>query len=147
MPTRKSDPHIRAVSSNMVALVLGKSRAKVIDYVRSGILPTHVGEHKYDLVACVQAYINYIKYRKQRDEDEDMKDSVLKEKYKALRLENRRRAGEVVETTEVEEAFVRAMSLIALRLEAIPGRLANELAGISDPALIRQRLRHEISDT
>lgn len=133
------------VSHRVVAEVIGRTPSKVRDYVNRDILPKPT-DSKYDLPACVQAYVHWVKRGHANAVEFDARKSVLEEKYKSLKLENDKRAGRQVDTEEVEDVFTRVCSLIAVRLEAIPGRLANELAGMTDAAQIRARLRHEIVD-
>lgn len=59
-------------------------------------------------------------------------------------LENSRRRGELVLVSVVVEILMGMAADLTGRLEGIPGRLANELAGISDAAVIRARLLEEI---
>lgn len=52
----------------------------------------------------------------------------------------RARQRELVETEQVQAAFNHVLVMIAAQLDGLPGRLAGELAGIDDPAEIREVL-------
>lgn len=58
-------------------------------------------------------------------------------------LENARRRGELVLLSYVSEIMNEMAADLGARLDAISGRCANEFAGITDPALLRQRLLQE----
>lgn len=143
---KRSDPDVSEVSSRMIGKVIGRSRTKVLDYIKRGILPPAQTGGKYNLYDAVQRYVYHVKKGRVDSTEEDEKRSILGEKLRSMKLENRRRMGEVVDVTEVEEVFMWCMSLVAMRLEGLPGRLSTELATTSDPAMIRKRLQHEISD-
>ncbi len=59
--------------------------------------------------------------------------------------ENRVRAGELVTLGMYQNALVELASEMIRAISALPGRLAGELAGITDPALMRARLIDEFS--
>lgn len=58
-------------------------------------------------------------------------------------LEIAERRGELIPAEEVKQAVLLAAGVYASQLDALPGRLANELAALNDPALILDRLRAE----
>lgn len=58
-------------------------------------------------------------------------------------LENARRRGELTLVALISELLKSMAADIAGRLDGLAGRLANELAGISDAAVIRERLLTE----
>ena len=59
-------------------------------------------------------------------------------------LENARRRGELILASQVADVLSTLGADLAQRHDGLPGRLANELAGISDPAQIRERLLDEL---
>lgn len=59
-------------------------------------------------------------------------------------LENARRRGELIHADQVAEVLASLGAELAARHDAVPGRVAGELAGLTDPALIRTRLRDEL---
>ena len=58
-------------------------------------------------------------------------------------LDLKLRKGELVEAVEMNEMFMGAMSIVSTGLDGLSGRLAGKLAGMSDPAIIRQLLLTE----
>lgn len=58
-------------------------------------------------------------------------------------LANAEKRRELVSTEDVMQLLLRIGAIFKSQLEAQPGRLANELAAVSDPALIRAKLRDE----
>lgn len=55
-------------------------------------------------------------------------------------LDNAARRGELVNVAHVRAVMLAAVSQLGAELEGVPGRMANELAAISEPAEIRARL-------
>ena len=58
-------------------------------------------------------------------------------------LKNARERGELIYADQVAESLAWLGAELAARLDAVPGRLAGELAGITDPAIVRRRLFEE----
>lgn len=140
---KRNDPDIRRVSSLFCANVLGISRVLFLKHVRLGNLPPGIKE-KYDFPVVVQTWVKFNMNARTASGVFDAKKSLLEQKYREAKMENDVRERKLVELDEVDDAFTEAMTLIAMRLDGLSGRLANELAGISDPAVIRQRLRNEL---
>lgn len=141
---RRNDPDVSQVSSKMCAEILGMSRPFFLKCVRLNYIPPSNGKDKYDLKAVVQAWGKHLEFGRKPAQVFDAKRALLEEKHRQAKLENDTRERKLVKIDEVEDAFVEAMTIIAMRLDSLAGRMANELAGISDPAVIRQRLRNEI---
>ncbi len=71
------------------------------------------------------------------------RERLAKEQADKLALENAKRRSELVLASYVSEIFNGLAADISARLDGLPGRVANELAGITDPAQIRSRLLDE----
>ncbi len=71
------------------------------------------------------------------------RERLAKEQADKLALENAKRRSELVLASYVSEIFNGLAADISARLDGLPGRVANELAGINDPAQIRSRLLDE----
>jgi hypothetical protein len=138
-----NDPDVHKVSSLFASSVLGISRTLFLKHVRLGHLPPGLKE-KYDLRNVVQLWVKFNMNSRMASGVFDAKKSLLEQKFRESKMENDVRERLLVELSEVDDAFSEAMALIAMRLDGLSGRLANELAGISDPAVIRQRLRNEL---
>jgi hypothetical protein len=61
-----------------------------------------------------------------------------------VELENARRRGELILVSAAMELMSGLSADLCARLEGLPGRMANELAGISDASTIRTRLLEEV---
>lgn len=71
------------------------------------------------------------------------RERLAKAQAEKVEMENARRSGELVLVGVVSEILNGMAADIAGRLDALPGRVANELAGINQPAEIRARLLRE----
>jgi phage terminase Nu1 subunit (DNA packaging protein) len=69
---------------------------------------------------------------------------IQKARAQKFELENARRRGELALVADINVLLAEIATELVSRLEAVPGRLANELAGISDAGAIRQRLLEEV---
>jgi hypothetical protein len=145
MPAYRQDPDISRVSPDMVRNVLDISANKMGRYLRARVIPPPEHRNKYDLMKVVHAYIKYLQYGSSGNNAFDAKRALLEEKFKEAKLENDVREKKLVDIDDVENAFVQAMVTIASQLDALPGRLAAELSGITDQAIILQRLKNEIT--
>jgi hypothetical protein len=139
----RNDPDVKKVSSLFCANVLGISRTLFLKHVRLGNLPPGIKE-KYDLNVVVQTWVKFNMNARTAAGVFDAKKSLLEQKYREAKMENDVRERKLVELDDVDDAFTEAMTIVAMRMDGMSGRLANELAGISDPAVIRQRLRNEL---
>lgn len=139
----RNDPDVSKVSSLFCANVLGISRSLFLKHVRLGNLPQGLKD-KYDLRVVAQTWVKFSMNARTASGVFDAKRSLLEQKYREAKMENDVRERKLVELDEVDDVFTEAMTMIAMRLDGLSGRFANELAGISDPAVIRQRLRNEL---
>lgn len=60
-----------------------------------------------------------------------------------VEMENEQRRGRTIDAGQVEDTMLGVAAYLAREHDALPGRVANELAGINEPALIRSRLLEE----
>jgi len=75
---------------------------------------------------------------------DSQRDRLAREQADKVALENAQRRGELVPIAQVRAVASELVSRLGSALEGLPGRLANEIAGISDPAEIRARIGDEI---
>lgn len=61
-----------------------------------------------------------------------------------VEMENARRRGQLIEASQVQETIFGLAAYLAREHDALPGRVANELASIHEPAVIRSRLLVEL---
>ena len=73
------------------------------------------------------------------------RDQLEAERVRKLRLANDLAEGSLVPLADAKVFAAEIAALVAGQLSGLPSRLANELAGISDPGLIRDRLRFEVT--
>lgn len=78
-----------------------------------------------------------------REPQGSQRERLAKEQADKIALENAVKRGELIHTSHVADVMSSLGADLAARHDAGPGRLAGELAGLSDPAVIRQRLLDE----
>jgi phage terminase Nu1 subunit (DNA packaging protein) len=74
------------------------------------------------------------------------RDRLANAQAEKFELENARRRGELILANQVADVFATLAADLAARHDGLAGRMANELAGISDPARLRERLLDELRD-
>jgi phage terminase Nu1 subunit (DNA packaging protein) len=72
------------------------------------------------------------------------RERLAKEQADKVALENAVKRGELIFSDQVAEVLLTLSADLASRHDALPGRMASELAGINEPAVIRQRLLDEL---
>jgi len=72
------------------------------------------------------------------------RDRLLRAQAEKVELENARRRGELILSSQVGEVLSTLGADLAQRHEGVPGRVCNEFAGLTDPAVIRERLLDEL---
>jgi terminase small subunit / prophage DNA-packing protein len=134
-----------------IAEHLDLTTRQIRNLLSDGTLPGGVVIGGLDIDACRLAYIRY-----QRDLVNKQKNRPLSElEGEKLRLtraqaeraekENRVAAGELIPVSMYQDALVALASEMVRALSSLPGRLAGELAGISEPAVMRDRLMKEVN--
>lgn len=97
----------------------------------------------YPLVQSIQGYIRYLKSR-DRDAGRGSGHARLANaQANKVEMENLRRMGELQVTGQAEETMQGLIVRMKSALEGLPGRLASELAAISEPPRVYQRLQAE----
>lgn len=72
------------------------------------------------------------------------RERLAKEQADKIALENAAKRGELLFSAHVAEVLSALSADLAARHDAVPGRVAGELAGITEPAVIRSRLLDEL---
>jgi hypothetical protein len=93
----------------------------------------------YDLPECVRAYLAF----HQNGAGTSMADEKLKLVIAQRRQIEQRTASEereLVPLQEAQAAFSADMVMLAAQLDGLAGRMAGELAGLDDPAAVREAL-------
>ena len=122
-----------------VMAVLGISDGWFHKLKRAGVLQPLDGQSTYDLTDCVRSYLQF----HQAGEGTDMATEKLKLVIAQRRQIEQRTAAEERELVPVQEAqaaFNAVMTMLAAQLDGLAGRMAGELAGLDDPAAVREAL-------
>jgi DNA-binding transcriptional MerR regulator len=96
----------------------------------------------FDLRVCVPKYLAQLQAQGSGSLTEARK-RLVEAQRREIEAKTRRREGELLERADVERTVVGAMTTIATQLDGLAGRLCGELAGLTEPAVIRQRLFDE----
>jgi len=118
---------------------------------KDGIIPKSI-DGKYELVGVVRSYVKYLQVRAQGRQDAAYTDPtdirlerkrLIKAQADNAECEHQIKRGELVAFSVVENLLNEVAVLYGSSLDALPGRLAQELAGLSDAAVIKNRLFDE----
>jgi hypothetical protein len=132
-----------AVRAPVAASVLGLSRSQFDRLVRDGVLPRST-PRLYRLQEVVPAFVQYL--RDGREGSGDLAEerrllTIAQRKQIELAIETRRE--QLVELDAAGRVFDAAMVIVGGQLDGLGGRMAAELAAISDPAVIRAKVFDE----
>lgn len=98
---------------------------------------------KYPLAQSIQAYVAYAAHGKVQSEVVDSKSRLMSAQARNAEMDADRKAGQLLDVNDVQSVVNETMTIIAGGLDSLGGRLAGELAGDTDPAIIRQKLLNE----
>lgn len=140
-----------AYPASTLAKLFRLTERRVQQLAKEGILvkTTH---GKYDLVGSVQGYVKYLQDRAVGRQDAAYTDPtdirlerkrLIKAQADNAECEHQVRRGTLVALDVVEQVLNEVAVLYGSSLDALPGRLAQELAGMSDPAVIKNKLFDE----
>lgn len=125
------------VGTREMSQVLNISEPHVRSLAEKGILTQKSGG-LWPLVQNVHAFLSWHRDRGTRKALED-------QKVRKLQLENAKAEGRIITLDNATDLFVAGAQAFVSGLDALPGRLASEFAGIGDAAIIRSRLREEFA--
>lgn len=142
-------------SADFLGSLLGVDKSWVHRLAKSGVfIKAEGGRGRFLLQNSVINYVNSLRERAAKkvvnDADGENVDPSLeqallnREKRRWQEMENAKRAGELVELEMVRTALLALQVEYNTQLESLPSRLAGELAGMTEPALIRARLKAEM---
>lgn len=139
-----------AVTAVELAAIFGLSETHVGNLVRNGTLKpsgTRPGSRAqvFVLADAVAAFVQYKvdDKRMARQGPKPDRNALLVEQHRKLKIANDLAEGLTMLTADVATATDALAHAFRLHLEGQPGRMANELAGISEPALVKERLQDE----
>lgn len=115
------------------ARVLGLSRRQFDRLVRAGVLTAHA-PRQFDLATVVQAYTQYVEQgREGASTIAEAKLRSERERGRKLAIENELKVGRLVFADQVGEVLSELSANLVQVLEAVPGRHADEMAGLDRP--------------
>ena len=145
------------VDATMVAKLFNLTVRRIQQLTQDGVLATELVDkkRKYDLLLTVQRYIAYLQEKvvKKGENKDDAQNESRKIKVDAdLRaakaeiadMELKELRGEMHRSEDVEAMTTDLVFTIRSMMLALPGRLAIDLAKITKPAEISERIKQEI---
>lgn len=139
------------VKVSELAAVLGLSANRIHQLAKDGIIQP-VKRGRYPLAASVQAYIDFV--RKGTGDEDDIKQAkllnsanVTLKQAKAIiaQMEAKELAGKMHRSEDVAAMTEDLVYSIRNMLNALPGRLATDVAGTDNPAEAADIIRREIN--
>lgn len=132
------------VTAAIAAKVIGLGRRQFDRLVTAGVLP-RAAPRLFDLVKVGPAYFQYVRDGKAGSTAiGEARLAYLQAQRRALDQRTRERARELIELLEVRRVFDASMATIGAQLDGLSGRCAAELAAITDPAIVREKLAEEV---
>lgn len=120
---------------------------------REGVLPKPVDKGKWDLIACVHAYLDWKLQGSEQEPKENEKPDYWKEKTRLTKAQAEKeelaiaqRKGELVESAEVVRAWANLVMACRAKLLSLPTKLAYELASESNPNVCLDLLTSAIDE-
>ncbi len=130
------------VNGQELCELLGISRTRITQMVKEGMPKQARG--KYDLKACVQWYLDKRLTGGSKTADlNDARKKLYESQREKTDLETARIRRQLIPAEEVAHAIHELTSIYAAQLEGVGGRLAGELAGITEEGRILERLTDE----
>lgn len=114
---------------------------------KDGIVPK-AEDGMYNAAGCVKGYIRFLKYgknEKERSEIVQTDHELKKQNLRAKNFENDVREGKFLPRDDVQLVFNEMAATIVQNLAGIPNRLAGPLSTISQPAIIREKIKIELN--
>lgn len=99
---------------------------------------------RYGLVSSVQGYVKYLKEHTREQSRGTEHARLARAQATKVEMENFRRMGELQTSAQVEETCQGLVVIMKSSIEGLPGRLANELAAITEPPRVYQTLQTEL---
>lgn len=157
MAAPTTQPKRTMVDATMVAKLFNLTVRRIQQLTQDGVLATELVDkkRKYDLLLTVQKYIAYLQEKvvKKGENKDDAQNESRKIKADAdLRaakaeiadMELKELRGEMHRSEDVEAMTTDLVFTIRSMMLALPGRLAIDLAKITKPAEISERIKQEI---
>lgn len=136
---RRLDP--KRVGTALLAELLGISTTTVRNLKGRGVL-VEVDPGKYDLAVSIRSYVQHVSGRT-RGTMSEARQRVVEEQHRKLKLANDVKDRSLLPAEGVNAAVDAMAQTFRVQVEGLPGRMASELAGIVEPALVKERLADE----
>lgn len=134
------------IDAKTLAACFGVSRRRVEQLARDGVV-VRIDRGKYDLVASVQNYMGHVLAGESTANEPDSlveaRRQLLNEQARRERRQNELADGQIVLVAHVEQVWTAAEAALASQLDGVAGRLANDMAGETNPAICREALHDE----
>ncbi len=130
------------VPQKTVRELVGLSERQFYRLVKAGVFKP-VKKARYDLAQCIQTWGQYQADGQNAGDMATEKTLLIIAQRKKVELETEEKKKELVSFSQVRQTFMEAMTIVATQLDGLAGRVAGELAGVGDPAVIRNRLFEE----
>lgn len=125
-----------------IAKLLMLDERRIQQLVKEGWIPKGEDRGRYGLVESVQGYIRYLKEGSRESARSSEHARLARAQAMKVEMSNYKALGELIAASHVDETTQGLVVRMRSGLEALKGRLSNELAG-QDPPFIYQRLERE----
>jgi hypothetical protein len=126
-----------------IAKLLMLDERRIQQLVKEGWIPK-ADRGRYHLITAVQGYVKYLREHGRESSRGTEHARLARAQANKVEMENYRRMGELQVTAQVEETMQGLVVMMKSSHEGLPGRLASELAGISEPPRVYIRLQTEL---
>lgn len=132
-----------AFPARLIAGLLDITERRLQQLVAEGWIP-RPERGQYSLRDSVRGYIRYLKQHSRENTRGNETARLARAQATKVEMENFRRMGELAAWPQVDDLMRGLVVQVRTSHEGIPGRLASELAGITEPPKIYQRLQSEL---
>ena len=135
-------PTLPPLTGAQLADLLKVSPGTITNWMDAGMPVTRTGRQRKALrISLALAMPWIISHRESRGGE---RERLASEQADKIALENARKRGELLHADQVAEVLAKLGAELAARHDAVPGRVAGEFAGLTDPGVIRGRLLDEL---
>ena len=142
-PTNSSRNKLVRCPVAVIAELLNLSVRRIQQLAERRIIPKAT-KGKYDLIGCVQGYAEFLQRQIPNDEVVKTQKSLLEEKLRKIKHENDTAEEKVIGIDEARTITNEIREVTKFYTDSIPDKLANEIAKIDEPAIIKKMLLEEI---
>lgn len=132
-----------AFPARIIANLLELTERRLQQLVAEGWIPRAV-RGQYSLRDSVRGYIRYLKQHQRENTRGNETSRLARAQAIKVEMENFRRMGELAVWSQVDELMRGLIVQMKSAHEGLPGRLASELAAITDPPAVYKRLQAEL---